>query len=41
MCRGHDRKVNVVGQVINGVRVEEGGGLGLGLVLDLFLCCLL
>jgi hypothetical protein len=32
--RVHDHEVNVVGQVMNRVRVREGGGLGLGLVVD-------
>jgi hypothetical protein len=40
MFHGNDCGVNVVGQVMTGVRVGEGGGLGLGLVVDLFLCCL-
>jgi hypothetical protein len=38
--RVHYHEVNVVGQVMNRVRVREGGGLGLGMVVDLFLCCL-
>jgi hypothetical protein len=31
MFHSHDRGVKVVGQVMNRVRVGEGGGLGLGL----------